>query len=116
MRSSLLTEREQVIRDCSHTAHLSYNIVFKEFMAEEHVKGVADDVESEAVTECEECEEQFCSSNTTSEENLKKGISKNLSNIKRMILRNEIAQFLLNLSTGLSEVMELCSLDIPTNS
>ena len=59
MRSSLLTERGQVIRDRSHTAHLSYNIVFKEFIAEEHVKGVADDVESEEVTECKECKEQL---------------------------------------------------------
>ena len=46
---------------------------------------------------------------------LLKGISKKLSNIKRMI-RNKIAQFLLHLSATLSKVMELCSLDIPSIS
>ena len=46
---------------------------------------------------------------------LLKGVSKKLSNIKRM-MRNKIAQFLLHLSATLSKVMELCSLDIPSIS
>ena len=53
----------------------------KEFLAEEHVKGVADDVESEAVTECDKCEKQICSSNTTSEENLTTGFPRHSNKI-----------------------------------
>ena len=47
---------------------------------------------------------------SSSEENLIKGKSKKLSNTKRMILRNKIAQFLLHLTATLSKVMELCPL------
>ena len=93
---------------------------------EEYVEGVEDDVESKYEPDHEE---QLCPCDTASEKNLLarfslelqhinlqlcllKGISKKLSNIKRMI-RNKIAPFLLHLSATLSKVMELCSLDIP---
>ena len=72
---------------------------------EDEAKAVVDDD-----VESEEVKEQLCTCDTTSVENLIKGISKKLSNIKRMILRNKIAQFLLHLSATLSKVMELCPL------
>ena len=75
-----------------HTAQISRDPIPSlqriQVSAEECVEGEANDVESEEVTEYEE---HLCSCDTTSEENLIKGISKKLSNIKRMILRNDIA-------------------------
>ena len=47
---------------------------------------------------------------SSSEENLIKGKSKKISNTKRKILRNKVAQFLLHLTATLSKVMELCPL------
>ena len=54
----------------------------KEFIEGKHVKGVVADEESEVVTECEECEEQLCSSNTTSVVNLIKRISNQINTHK----------------------------------
>ena len=47
---------------------------------------------------------------SSSEENLIKGKSKKISNTKRKILRNKVAQFLLHLTATLSKLMELCPL------
>ena len=51
--------------------------------------------------------------NTTSVANLIKEINQKISNIMRVKLRNYLAQFLLNLSYGLSKIPELRSFNIP---
>ena len=77
-----------VLRDPTLNKFPDLQLVLKRIHSRKPVKGVVDDEESEAVTECKECEEQLCSSNTTSVANLIKGINHELSNIMRVILRN----------------------------